>query len=150
MPSEFRDMGISFQYPESWTLDNEDVLVGRPSVTVVSPTGDFWSISIHPRSADPLALAKEAVEAVKEEYVDPDVEEIRENVSGHELVGYDLNFFVLDLTTTARVRCLRTRRATYAVFCQAEDEDLGRLGRVFDAITTSLLRGLGKAPVAGL
>jgi hypothetical protein len=142
MPSEFRLMGISFQYPENWTLDNEDALEGRQAVTVFSPTGAFWSISIHPRSTNPMALAKEAVEAVREEYVNPDVEEIHETISGHDLVGYDMNFFVMDLTTTARVRCLRTRRATYAVFCQAEDEDLGRLERVFEAITTSLLRGL--------
>jgi len=142
MPREFREMGISFQYPDNWTLDEEDVLAGRRSVTVFGPTGAFWSISIHPRSTNPLTLAEEAVAAMREEYVDPDVEEIRETVSGHDLVGYDMNFFVMDLTTTARIRCLRTRRATYAVFCQAEDEDLGRLGRVFDAITTSLLRGL--------
>ena len=142
MPSEFRDMGIAFQYPDNWTLDDEEVLEGRKSVTVFSPTGAFWSISIHPRSTNPLALAKEAVEAMRDEYVDPDVEEIHENVSGHELVGYDLNFFVMDLTTTARIRCLRTRRATYVVFCQAEDEDLVRVGRVFEAITTSLLRSL--------
>jgi hypothetical protein len=141
MPSEFRQMGISFQYPENWTLDEEDSIEGRQSVTVFSPTGAFWSISVHPRSTNPTTLAKEAVEAVKEEYVNPDVEEIHETVSGHDLVGYDLSFFVMDLTTTARIRCLRTRRATYAVFCQAEDEDLGRLGRVFEAITTSLLRG---------
>ena len=142
MPSEFRDMGIAFQYPDNWTLDDEEVLEGRKSVTVFSPTGAFWSISIHPRSTNPLALAKEAVEAMRDEYVDPDVEEIHENVSGHELVGYDLNFFVMDLTTTAQIRCLRTRRATYVVFCQAEDEDLVRVGRVFEAITTSLLRSL--------
>jgi hypothetical protein len=142
MPSEFRELGISFQYPENWTLDDEDIVAGRQSVTVFSPTGAFWSISVHPRSTNPLALANEAVEAMKEEYVDPDVEEIRENVSGHDLVGYDMNFFAMDLTTTARIRCLRTRRATYAVFCQAEDDDLGRLGRVFEAITTSLLRSL--------
>ena len=142
MPSEFRQMGISFQYPENWTLDDEDALAGRQSVTVFSPTGAFWTISIHPRSTKPMTLAKQALEAMREEYADPDVEEIRETISGHELFGYDMNFFVMDLTTTARIRCLRTNRATYAVFYQAEDEDLARLGRVFEAITASLLRGL--------
>jgi hypothetical protein len=135
-------MGISFQYPDNWTLDDGDALAGRRSVTVFSPSGAFWTISIHPRSTNPMTLAKQAVEAMREEYVDPDVEEIRETISGHDLVGYDMNFFVMDLTTTARIRCLRTTRATYAVFCQAEDDDLDRLGQVFEAITTSLLRGL--------
>jgi hypothetical protein len=135
-------MGIAFQYPENWTLDEEDILAGRQSVTVFSPTGAFWSISIHSRLTDPMALAKQAAEAMKEEYADSDVEQIQETVSGHDLVGYDLNFFCMDLTSTAKIRCLRTDQATYAVFCQAEDGELQQSERVFEAITVSLLRGL--------
>ncbi len=63
-------------------------------------------------------------------------------ISGHELVGYDLNFFYLDLTNTALIRCIRTDRATYAVFCQAEDREFDRVHAVFDAMTTSLLSNL--------
>jgi hypothetical protein len=143
MPSEFNRMGIAFQYPENWALEEDDSVGDRQSVTVYSPTGAFWSISIHPYVTDLEVLAKQAIDAIKEEYGDTDVEQIEETVSGHNLFGYDMNFFCMDLTSTAMVRCLRTDQATYAVFCQAEDEDLGRLGRVFEAITVSLLRGLG-------
>ena len=63
-------------------------------------------------------------------------------VAGHGLVGYDLNFFFLDLTNTACVRSLRTDQATYTIFCQAEDREFVQIRPVFLAMTTSLLSNL--------
>lgn len=139
MPKKFERLGISFQYPDNWTLDDQDAVAGRGSVTVYSPTGAFWTVSVHPRSADPLRLAKAAVDAMREEYEEIEAEEIRENVAAHEIVGYDLNFFYLDLTNTACIRSVRTKRNTCTVFYQAEDSEFSRVGRVFLAMTASLL-----------
>lgn len=146
MPARFYRKGILFDYPENWSLDEQDSPEGQQAVTIFSPSGAFWSITIYPPESDVDALSTQAVDAIKEEYGDTDVEEIQETVSGHDLFGYDLNFFSLDLTVTATVRCIRTERATYVVFCQAEDGELSRLGRVFEAITVSLLRGLARLP----
>ena len=143
MPAQFQKLGISFQYPDNWVLDEEDALAGRQSVAVYSPGGAFWSVSIHPSSADPDHLARAAVKAMKEEYEGLESERAEEQIAGHHLVGFDLNFFYLDLTNTAQVRCLRTKRGTYTIFCQAEDHELDTVGNVFRAITTSLLRDLG-------
>jgi hypothetical protein len=148
MPGQFDDLGISFQYPDNWSLDAQEAPDGRKSVTVFSPTGAFWSISIHPQVTDLMGLALEAIDAIREEYGDTDVVEVEETVSGHELTGYDLNFFSMDLTSTARIRCFRSDQAALAVFCQAEDSDFERLYRVFDAITISLLRGQGHSRIA--
>jgi hypothetical protein len=142
MPCQFDKLGISFQYPDNWTLDEEDALAGKPSVTVVSPGGAFWSVSVHPRSADPAGLAKAVVETMESEYRDLESEETREIIAGRSLVGYDLNFFYLDFTNTATIRCLRTDQATYVIFCQAEDREFDRLRRVFLAMSTSLLSGV--------
>jgi len=142
MPVEFNKLGVAFQYPENWTLDEEDALAGRKSVTVYSPRGAFWSISVHPISADPVRLAKAAVDAMKAEYAELEAEETQETIAGRETVGYNLNFYYLDLTNTARVRCIRTDRATYAVFCQGEDRDFDELEAVFRAMTTSFLQNL--------
>jgi hypothetical protein len=142
MPAEFNKLGISFQYPENWALDEEDALAGRRSVTVFSPGGAFWSISVHPRSTDPMSLAEAAVGAMKAEYEGLEVEVAQETVAGREMVGYDLNFYCLDLTNTASVRCIRTDRATYTVFCQAEDREFDKIHAVFRAMTTSFLNNL--------
>ncbi|HID78261.1 MAG TPA: hypothetical protein EYP56_19985 [Planctomycetaceae bacterium] len=144
MPATYNKLGITFQYPENWTLDEEDALTGQQSVTVYSPGGAFWSISIHPRSADPQRLARAAVEAMRQEYADVDAEAADERIAGREMIGYDLNFFYLDLTNTAMVRSLRTARATYVIFSQAEDREFQRVEMVFRAITTSFVEGIEK------
>jgi len=139
MPAQYDNLGICFQYPDNWTLDEEDALAGRNSVTVYSPGSAFWSVAIHPHSADPQKLARAAVKAMKQEYRELETEQTTETLAGRELSGYDLNFYYLDLTNTAQVRTLRTDRTVYTIFCQAEDREFDRLREVFQAITTSLL-----------
>jgi len=142
MPAKFDKMGISFQYPENWTLDEEDALQGRDSVTVYTPGGGFWSVAVHPSTTDPDQLAQAAVDAMRQEYDSLEVEGAHEAVEGYELKGYDLNFYCLDLINTARVRCVRAGGGVYSVFCQAEDREFDQLALVFQAMTTSLLGGL--------
>ena len=61
------------------------------------------------------------------------------------MTGYDLNFYCLDLTNTARVRCLRLAHATYVIFFQADDLEYARMELVFQAMTVSLVQGLDGA-----
>jgi hypothetical protein len=146
MPAEFRKLGIAFQYPENWSLDEEDALAGRRSVTLVTPGGGFWCVGIHPRGTDPGKLAKAAVDAMEQEYKEVEIEEIQETFVGREMVGYDLNFYYLDLINTAQIRCFQTEQATYSVFYQAEDREFDRIQAVFRAITTSFLTSLKQVP----
>ncbi len=144
MPCQFSQFGVSFLYPDNWTLDKDDARAGKQSVTVFSPGGGFWSVSIYPRTADPVRLAKTVVRTMQSEYEDLESREAEETVAGHDLIGYDLNFFFMDYTNTASVRCIRTQAATYAIFCQAEDHEFDQIARVFLAMTTSLLNGMGQ------
>ena len=142
MPREFHDLGISFQYPDNWALDEQDSVGEEPSVTLFSPGGAFWAVSVHPRTASPARLAETAVEAMQAEYERVEVEAVEEELEGHAMTGFDLNFFILDLTNTATVRCLRGPAATYTFFCQAEDREYEKVRAVFQAMTVSVLRGL--------
>jgi hypothetical protein len=142
MPLRFERLGISFQYPENWVLDDTDAVAGRDSVTVYSPGGAFWTVAVHPASADPAQLIKGVVAAMREEYEELEAEEAGEIVAGRELIGYDLNFYYLDFVNSAKIRSLQTRQTTYTFFCQGEDREFDRLQEVFRAITTSLLNGL--------
>jgi hypothetical protein len=142
MPARFDSLGISFQYPDNWTLDDSDALLGRRSVTVYSPGGGFWSVTVQTGSADPDKLNAVVVETLKKEYDSLEAEEVEETVAGQELSGYDLAFYCLDLTNTAMVRSARIAYTTYTIYCQAEDREFARIGDVFRAITTSLVSGL--------
>jgi hypothetical protein len=140
MPAVFDQYGIHFQYPENWTLEADEQTPAQQSVSVYSPGGAFWSVVSHRRRDDPKELAETALGVMQREYQDLDTEEVHEQVEGVEMVGYDLNFFCLDLTNTALVRAFRTHASSYLVICQAEDREFERLGDVFRAITASLLR----------
>ena len=142
MPAHFDSLGISFQYPDNWTLDDSDALLGRKSVTVYSPGGAFWSVAIQSGAAEPAKLAAAVVEAMKQEYQGLEAQEIEESVAGHDLIGYDLAFYCLDLTNTAHVRSLRFAHTTYTIYCQAEDREYEQVKRVFEAMTITLLSGL--------
>jgi hypothetical protein len=139
MPAVYDKMGIRFLYPDNWTLDESEALSGNRSVSVFSPGGAFWTIVLHAADADPRDLAAQALETLKAEYNDAEVETVTEQISEVSLSGYDLNFFCLDFTNTALIRGFRTASASCLVLCQAEDREFEQLGPVFRAITTSLI-----------
>jgi hypothetical protein len=142
MPAHCEQFGLRFQYPENWALDEADARTGCESATVVSPGGAFWSVSRHPASTDPHELARTALQAMRQEYESLESEAVDEPMAGLDTVGYDLNFYCLDLTNTAKVRCLRVGDAVYTIFFQAEDREFDALQQVFAAISWSLLEGL--------
>jgi hypothetical protein len=142
MPAQFNSLGISFQYPDNWTLDDSDALLGRRSVTVFSPGGAFWSIALQPDTAEPKTAAATVVDTLKQEYQGLEAELVEESVAGHDLVGYDLAFYCLDLTNTAHIRALRIAHTTYTIYCQAEDREYQQVKRVFEAMTLTLLNSL--------
>jgi hypothetical protein len=147
MPATFDNLGISFQYPENWELDEEEIRAGQSAVTVFSPGGGFWSIALHTNlAADPAHTAQAALDAMRKEYDDLDAEPVRETVAGHQLVGFDLNFFCLDLTNTACIRSLRVGRTTYTIFFQAEDREYSEISPVFVAMTLTLLQSIDGKP----
>lgn len=142
MPIQYQRPGLSFLYPDNWTLDEDDAPSGNQSATVYSPGGGFWSVAVHNGSANPLNLANATLEAMKKEYQGLDAEEVNETLDGRKMIGYDMSFFLFDFTNTAQVRSLKCNQVTYTILCQAEDREFEQIQRVFLAMTVSLLKGL--------
>jgi len=140
MAAVFDKLGIRFQFPENWTLDESEALSGDQAVTVYSPGGAFWSVFIRPVELAPQKLAEAALKSMRDQYDELDAESVTESVAGTELVGYDMNFYCLDLTNTAQVRAFRTPDASYVLLCQADDREYDETEPVFRAMTMSLLR----------
>jgi hypothetical protein len=139
MPQAYQHFGIRFQYPDNWTLDEEEAVAGNRSVAVYSPEGGFWSVAVHPPKTPRQPLLDTALAAMREEYDNLDAEPMTEIVAGHKLTGYDFNFYCLDLTNTAHVRTIDLPEGVLLVFCQAEDREYAEIGAVFEAMTRSLL-----------
>jgi len=142
MPAHYQLAGVRFDYPENWTVDDGDRHADPASVTVSSPGGAFWTLTIHEADADPAVLIDTVLAALRDEYEQVDAERAGEIVDGRALSGYDVNFYCLDLISAAMIRGFQTPQGTYVVLCQAEDSEFELLRQVFLAVTTSLLRGL--------
>ena len=144
MPKQYDNLGIAFQYPDNWQLDEEEVdhETGFLSTTVFSPGGGFWSVIRHPADTEPTDAVQQAVHAIREEYDNIESAPAEETVGEVTMAGFDLGFIYLDLTNTVRVRGFRSADATIVVFAQAEDRELAKNGAVFDAMTYSLVDSL--------
>lgn len=132
---------LCFSFPESWKLDKSESSNEADSISVVSPEGGFWCVRRDLRDTGNKAVLEQAVAAMREIYPELEVEHVVDHVSGAELIGMDMHFFCLDLTGTASVRVWQAVTGKYVIFSQAEDEQLEQLKPIFNAITTSLIRG---------
>jgi hypothetical protein len=140
MLASFDQFGIRFQYPDNWTLEADDLLRGQGAVSVYSPGGGFWSVTVHDPHDDPGDLVDAVVDTMRNMYEDLDAEETTETIDGREVSGCEMNFYCLDLTNTATVRVLESSRANYLVLYQAEDREFAELEAVFEAMTASLVK----------
>lgn len=140
MQAKFDQFGIHFQYPDNWTLEADEMLRGRGAVTVYTPGGGFWSVTIHEPGDDPDELVDAVVDAMRKVYDELDTEETLETIEGRSVKRCEINFYCLDLTNTALVRVFQTPRANFVVVCQAEDREFAELAQVFAAMTVSLLK----------
>lgn len=139
MPQTYDKLGIRFLYPDNWTLDEGEAVEGGSSVSVYSPEGAFWSIVVEPPAIDPAEMAVAALKAIQSVYDNCDSEPASDTLAGHEIRGYDADFFCLDLLSTAHIRGFRTPANSCLIVWQAEDRDLAVHEPVFRAMTTSLL-----------
>jgi hypothetical protein len=142
MTAIYDKLGIRFQYPENWTLDEKDALEGENTVSVYSPDGAFWSIVFHSGGVSPKDLAAQALKVMKKEYEQLDAESVQETVHGRKLIGYDLNFYCLDLTNTALIRAFGNSSTSYLILCQADDREFEEVEAVFRAITASCVAAM--------
>ena len=139
MPAIFDKLGMRFQYPENWKVETDAPASGNQTVSVYSPDGAFWTVMSYRPDADPMELARTALVAMQNEYDELDSEEVSEEIGDVELVGFDLNFYCLDLTNTAWIRAGSNEAKTFLVICQAEDREFEEVLPVFQAMTASLL-----------
>jgi len=140
MQASFDQFGLRFQYPDNWTLEADDLLHGQGAVSVYSPGGGFWSVTVHDPQDDPADLVDAVVGAMRNMYDELDAEETAETIDGREVSGCEINFYYLDLTNTATVRVIGSSRANYLVLYQAEDREFAELEAVFEAMTASLVK----------
>ena len=140
MPGFFDQFGIRFEFPENWEVDAPAEAAGNISITVSSPDTAFWSLTRYHGTVNPTELLEQVLAAMKDEYALLEFDTAADEVEDQPMVGYDINFFCLDLSNTAWFRGFQREGTTYLLFCQAEDREMERVQPVLQAMTVSLLR----------
>ena len=140
MTAVYNNSGVHFQYPENWTI-LEESQEWPHEITLESPSGAFWALHVYFPPTDPSELASDALDAMRMEYENVEVEPVREMIGTVPTEGFDMSFFYLDLLINCRTRSFTLGDKTFLLITQAEDRDYDELEPVFRAITISLLRG---------
>lgn len=140
----YNSEGIQFSYPSNWTLQ-EDVLDDDTDIIMVTcPDESFWMLAVYPGDVEPDQAAKNVLAMMTGEYEDIENIPVRRFIGERILHGYEMNFFYLDLTSTALVLGFSEGDQTYIVYWQTCDRlavspDKLACADVFEAMTTSLL-----------
>ena len=147
MIAHYEKSGIRFSYPENWSVVDEQLDQWPQGVSVQSPNGGYWELKVFPAAIEPDRLSDEALEAMRQEYSDLESEAVTEEMFGVTAVGYNLDFFCLDLLITSRIRSFSIGSHTLLLICQAESREFDRQRFVYDAITKSLLDDLAASRI---
>ena len=95
--------GISFQYPETWVLE-EDPPQGVPrTISVTAKDGAFWSATIYQAAGAIEELEKEYVDTFRQEYEEVELDPVQVLVGDHRLGALDLQFYCLDFLVHSRL-----------------------------------------------
>ena len=140
MSATYDKLGLQFMYPENWEIMDEDAQSEPRSVTIQNETGAFWSITVYESPVDTEEIAELALEVLREEYEELEVEAIEEQIGSVNSRGFDVQFYVQQLVAAARIRTFLHDGQTVLLLCQAEDREFDRLHEVFQAMTLSLLQ----------
>ena len=137
MAAHFAESGVSFQYPENWRLEREEIDNGW-LVTVQSPGTSFLMVCRRVDNPTPAELADEALADLHESYPELEAEAGSSKLAGRSAMGHDARFFLFDLTNTCWIRTFRTADATMLVMWQVNDLEMEQYEPVLRAIGASL------------
>ena len=129
--------GITFQYPADWEVTEQEE-GDECLITVSGPGTSFWSVGLFRDRPSPDLVLETALAAFKDEYPDLDAYVTDDELLSQPTLGYDIEFFCLELVNTARLRTFLAREFTVLVLSQADDTELEISDPLFAEMSGSL------------
>ena len=148
MPALYEKMGLKFQYPENWKLTEPSDTELPHQISLETPNGGWWSISLFPREHDSSSIIADAKQALSAQYPEAEFTVIKnefarliesEAVEAADAPSVEANFFCLDFLVTSTLHVVLTDRFKMLIWFQAESREFEQLKDVFRAITISML-----------
>jgi len=140
MTAKYDRDGVTFLYPENWSLE-EHPLQGLPrTVSVTSPVGAYWSATVYGDDEPLERLQEQYVETFRQEYDDVELDLTKIGVGTETLSVLDIQFHCLDFLVHSRLIARRVGKHHVLIAWQAEDRDFDELEPVFTAITFTAIQ----------
>ncbi len=133
---------VRFLYPENWRLSKDDEGQMPWLISLETPNGGLWSVSIYPAHSDATELVNNSVQALKQQYEEVEVNETTSDVAGKTAMGVDAYFYYLDFLIAVQIRVVATKRYTFVFYNQAESREFDQSLMVFHAIATSVVQNV--------
>ncbi len=143
MTAEFAKHDIQFMYPENWVISENEDPTDFIEISLESPEGSIWSVSIFPENTDTNDLIENTADALKDQYQDFERSDFEGELGRFQSVGFEAHFYCLDFLVTAVAQSVSCHGKCLHIFYQAESRDFDKNAQVFDAINLSLIRSLG-------
>ena len=137
MTQHYEADGVSFDYPDNWQLDREESTEGW-TIQLQSPGTAFLILTCDRSGATTEEIVDAALDALKGEYPELEVQSQVETLAGQMAIGHDIQFFSFDLTNTCWTRSIYHADGVLLLLCQCNDLELERYEPVLRAICASL------------
>jgi hypothetical protein len=134
----FERDGISFRYPENWSLEEQTDAEGGWTVIVNSAGTAFLMVSLQPEASDAGDLADQTLDALRGEYKEFDAEDVMETICGLPAIGFNADFLTADTASLCRVRALDSFAGPLLLLAQVSEYDRDAHDPVLRAIVASL------------
>ncbi len=144
MSGNYSKYGVSFLYPENWTLEDSGGGELPFEIWLESPDGGLLSLTFFDPEADSEEVLREYLAGLQEQYEDIELTPGEDCAGGVKGVGNNALFYCLDFLVSCKLRVYATPKYLVAVVEQAETREFDRISQVFLAIKTQLLEGLKK------
>lgn len=137
MLKSYEGDGLKFQYPSTWTLENEENENGW-GITIQSPGTAFILIVCDQGMPDSEELADATLQALKNDYPGLEFDPVIEDLCGQPSVGHNIQFFSLDLGNSCKTRCVYSQVGTILILSQVSDLEIEKYGPAMQALSFSL------------
>jgi hypothetical protein len=133
----FNQDGLSFNYPDEWTIERE-AAAGGWTVTLQSPGTAVAIVTLDRTLPKIEEVARTTLDALTEDYPSLEATSALETIAGELAVGHDVEFFSFDLTVNCSTRCFYGAAGTVLILCQVSGMDEEEYGPALGAIRASM------------
>jgi hypothetical protein len=141
MVKHYKQHLIEFAYPDNWELQPPEAEQLPQEVSVESPDGALWMVSIFSATRDPQSLLDEVLKSLADSYQDFEHAPAESAIEPAPVSCVQADFFCLDFLVTAKIQIFIKPPFVFVVLQQAESRLYDRSLAVFDAMTVSLVGG---------